>query len=442
MKEHIFRAYDIRGLYPSEINEELVAEVVRGCSTLFAGGTIVVGRDVRIGSPELAGAVIKHLLLNPNYEVIDIGVCSTPLFYFSVNVLGAAGGIMVTASHNPSEWNGLKVVGPRAVMIGGVEVREAIRNAGPLGKGGGQLRNQSMAAEYANFIRKNFSVEKPLQIVCDFGNGSAGKVLAEITPLFGTVTFHFLNELPDGRFPSRSPNPLTPGALDGLKEEVKKTKADLGVAFDADGDRAFFIDETGEQIPAYIIALMLTDQGKKELVAEIQTFRALKNIGYKGVLYESPVGTRFVKEKMREVGAEVSAEYSGHYYFKEMFGSDSGVFALMRVLEVVSRLPCPLPQFLLSIPKCYITEWNIHVANPVSSIEAISRKYEEKYRKADDLEKDKIDGIAFFSRDWFFGMRPSNTEPLLRFYAGARSKEALDDLVREVRSEAASEEVS
>ncbi len=430
MNERIFKAYDIRGIYPLEINDEVAAEVARGCSALFPGGKMIVGRDVRIGSSELAQAIVKNLLLNPKYEVIDVGICSTPLFYFAVNALGAAGGIMVTASHNPPEWNGFKVVGPKAVMIGGDAVKEAIRNAGPAGQGGGRYEKREMVEEYVSFYKQQFNVRKPLRVVCDFGNGATGRICSALVPVFENITFSFLNDVPDGRFPSRGPNPLIPGALDGLKKEVVKTGAELGVAFDADGDRAFFVDGHGDEIPYYVVAFLLAEQGKERLVAEVQTFHVLKHIGYKGELYESRVGTRFMKEKMKDVDADIGAEYSGHYYFREFFDTDSGIFAFMRLLQIISGLPSSFQEFLERIPRRETTQWDVRVEDPAESIRKISSIYEGK----NELQKDTTDGVVFASRDWLFGMRPSNTEPLLRFWAGADSRETLEKLVREIQS--------
>ncbi len=428
MDPSIFKAYDIRGVYPSEVHEEVAAQVARGCRVLFPSGKIIVGRDVRIGSLELAAALVKGLRANENYEVIDVGVCSTPLFYFAVNILGAAGGVMVTASHNPSEWNGFKVVGPGAAMTGGQAVFKAIARAGALPQGQGKYETRDMSSDYAAFLAKQFDVSKRCSVVCDFGNGAVGSFFTVIAERFPNITFHLLHDIPDGKFPSRDPNPLAPGALEELKNEVKRTRADLGVAFDADGDRAFFVSGFGEEIPAYVIALLLADGGKKSLVAEVQIFHILKRIGYKGVLWKSRVGTYFMKQQMKETSAEVGAEYSGHYYFREFFGADSGVVTLLNVLEVVSQLPS-LDEFLASVPRFYSVEWNVNAGNPMAALEKIT----EKYKGRKNLEEDTTDGIVFTGKEWIFGVRPSNTEPLLRFFAAASSKETLDELVREIQ---------
>ena len=429
MNPSIFKAYDIRGVYPADVNEEVAREIARACRTLFPSGKVIVGRDVRIGSPELAGALIGELRKNPGCEIVDIGVCSTPLFYFAVNVLAAAGGVMVTASHNPPEWNGFKVVGPGAAMTGGKAVLEAIGKTGVFPEGKGKYEIRDMVPEYAAFLVKQFKIGRPLSVVCDFGNGAVGAFFPAIAERFPGVTFYTINDVTDGKFLSRDPNPLAPGALDGLKYEVVKKNADLGVAFDADGDRAFFVDHGGELIPPHVVALLLSAGETKPVVAEVEIYHLLKSIGYKGGLFESRVGTYFVKRNMKITDAEMGAEYSGHYYFKEFFGADSGIVAFFNVLRSASELPS-LGGFLSMVPKRYTAEWKVRIDDPETSLHNISIEY----GKRDELERDTTDGIAFISKRWFFGARLSNTEPLLRFFAAANAKSLLDDLVRELMS--------
>jgi len=426
MDESIFRSYDIRGVYPRDINEGVVRQIGKACANLFPGGKVIVGRDVRIGSPELSKALIQGLLSNPRFEVVDIGVCTTPLFYFAVNISGAAGGVMVTASHNPSEWNGLKVVGKNAVMLGGKVIKDALKKV-PENETGekGQYKKEDFFSRYKDFYLRKFNILKPLSLVCDFGNGAAGSVFPEILKAFKNIKLYSMHEVPDGNFPGRSPNPLEPGALDGLKEEVKRRRADIGVAFDADGDRAFFVDSKGKDLPPQAIVYLLTGLGEKSLVVDISMFHTLKTMEYPGVFYESPVGTYFVKEKVRKEGADVGAEYSGHYYFKEFFNSDSGVFAVLKVLETMSALPSS-EEFFEELPPCLVHHWNVQVKDPTEVIRGISKNYEGM----EGVEKDEMDGVAFRGKDWFFGMRASNTEPLLRMYAGAKAPEKLESLIK------------
>ena len=278
---------------------------------------------------------------------------------------------------------------------------------------------------YVKFLKKQASVKRPLSIVFDCSDGVAGLVLKRLK--IKSVKIKVICGKPNGNFPSHGPNPLEEGALDTLKKEVKREKADLGCAFDADGDRAFFVDNKGRTVPAYVTANLLFSKQKGSFVTEVLTYYALKSTGFKGKLYESRVGTYFVKEKMRKERSIIGGEYSGHYYFKELAYSDSGILTAIKVMNNLSRLPYSFADFFDSLPAFYIEQPNVKSEDRKKDMKKIEKVYIRKARKID-----RIDGITFHFGDIWFNTRPSNTEPLLRFFIGGLDEKKVKKLKKEI----------
>ena len=282
---------------------------------------------------------------------------------------------------------------------------------------------------YSAFLKKQSDVKKPLKVVFDCSNGTTGPVLKKIKIL--NSKFYILNSRPDGRFPAHGPNPLLAHAMNQLQKAVLKNKADLGVVFDADGDRAFFVDNRGRIVPSFIIAELLFLESEGPFVVDLIVFKALEKLGAlkEHKVFPSRVGTYFVKSLMRRKKATVAGEFSGHYYFKDFFYSDSGVFTAIKVMNVVSRLPYSLADFYdFSAEGFMLENFDIHVKNQPESLRKIVRTYKKKSKRIG-----KLDGFTFDFGDSFLIVRPSNTEPLLRFFVGGRNKNKTKEIKKELR---------
>jgi phosphomannomutase len=268
---------------------------------------------------------------------------------------------------------------------------------------------------YVNFLNRFINLKRPLRVVFDCSNGTTGLVLNKLITHNLQLKTYYLNIKPNGNFPAHGPDPSKPFALRDLRLAVKKHKANLGVAFDADGDRAFFVDDRGETVKPYLIAHLLFLNSRPPFVAEIATFETLK---YAGLLpkktFASKVGTYFMKKNIIKRGATLGAEYSGHYYFQESFGADDAVLAVIKIMNAVSRLPYPLSQFKAMLPKKLSTQMiNIKTKEPKKLVAALKKRYR---RQAVNLSE--IDGVTLeFERGWITA-RPSNTEPLVRIFIG------------------------
>lgn len=436
MDTSIFKTYDIRGVYGENINESTARDVARACGTLFPRGVVIVGHDARKSSSTLFRALSLELSKNPKFIVISVGMSTTPMFYFSVNEYSAVGGVMVTASHNPKEWNGFKVVGKGARMIGGKEIGNIIikknkktdfskKKDGPIRK---IKQDNKIADRYAMFLKKRTDVKKQISVVFDCGNGVAGIVLKKIFP-FKNIKAHTIFEKPDGNFPGRNPNPLTKGALLPLSREVKNKKADIGIAFDADADRMFLVDEKGRVVPSYIVMIILSIFSKGPFVSEVLMYHMLKSVGFRKNIFKTKVGTYFVKEKMRKERATIAGEYSGHYYFRDFFFTDSGILAALKIISAISSLPYSVGNFVQLSPQLFIESFNIYSKNHKKSIASV-----EKILKSRIVDVDETDGKTFILKDGWINVRSSNTEPLLRFFVAMHSKNKKISLTRILKS--------
>jgi phosphomannomutase len=438
----VFKAYDVRGIYPTELDEDGAYSIGRAYVEQFEPKRIAVGRDMRLSSPSVAEAVMRGAAA-AGAEVQDVGMVGTEMIYFAVGELSIDGAVAVTASHNPKEYTGLKIVRRGALPVGGdsglLEIRDrALSIQAPSGH-----RGQTPVAEkvdiYPAFVEKVLSfvdVEQiePLRIVIDAGNGMAGAMLPPILERLPIEAIRCFFE-PDGTFPNHAPNPLLPENREFIINKVLEEKADVGIAFDGDADRCFFVDDGGDFVPGdFITALLAESMLEKEPGAKIiYDVRAswavpdtIRRAG--GVPIVSRVGHAFIKLRMREESALFGGEVSGHYYFRDFSQADSGTIPALLMLELLSKQGKKLSEILRPLRERYFITGEINT--PVDDVALRLQQLKEHF--ADQGEISHLDGISVTAEDWHMNVRPSNTEPLLRL-----NLEALDpELMERKRDEA------
>lgn len=419
----IFKAYDVRGKYPSEIDERLAERLGSAVVRFLGARRIAVGRDVRLSAPSIAAAVAR----GAGCEVVDIGLSTTPMLYFAVGHLGLDGGIMVTASHNPPEDIGFKICRERAFPIGEkTGLKEIERLAAEPPAGGSRIVERPLVAEYRAHLRRFLEPPPRLKIAVDTAHGAVG---AHFDAIFGDLPLDFVRLCfePDGRFPSHEPNPLKDENVGDLREAMRATGADLGVAFDGDGDRCMFFAPGGERVPSDLVTVLLARAELRRhpgaaVVYDLRSSRVVPEEIRKagGVPVRERVGHAFIKETMKKREAVLGGELSGHYYFRDHFFADSGLMAFAKVLDLLGREGRPLEELLAPLRRWHSTgEINFRVADK----EAVLRAIAEAFR---DGRQDTLDGITVEYDDWWFNVRPSNTEPLLRLNLEARTPERLE----------------
>ncbi|OGP81720.1 MAG: Fis family transcriptional regulator [Deltaproteobacteria bacterium RBG_16_54_11] len=417
----IFKAYDIRGSYPDELDEAMARKIGAAFVHLLNARSIVVGRDMRLSGSALAKAFIEGAI-SSGASVTDAGMTSTPLLYYAIIDGRFDGGVMVTASHLPGRMNGLKLCRGGAIALsadqGLPELEHLVYEGLPLEQGhttNGSYRELDMSDRYIERLRSFVHNPRPLKIVVDAGNGMAGP---EISALFKRVPLWTLIPLymePDGSFPHHIANPLLPSATRDLQAAVRREKADIGVAFDGDVDRCGFIDEEGERISedlvtALIAECLLTKNPGATILYDLRSSRivpeTITRLGGKAV--RTRVGHAFIKATMRELNALFAGELSGHYYYRDMGFTDNGIFTMIQMLNFLSLKHSPLSHLMHPLQKYYATgEINIRVQDK----EAVFAALEANYR---DAKKDHLDGLSIDYDSWRFNLRASNTEPLMR----------------------------
>lgn len=448
MKSEIFKAYDIRGIYPEEINEDLIYKIGQAyVKVVQPKGKIAVGHDVRIHSEKLTKALINGLT-DAGVDVINIGLTSTEMLYFAVGKFGLAGGLQVTASHNPAEYNGLKMVRRQARPVSSDTGLYKIRDLITEGKEKiesdkkGSIEHKDVLDNFAKFCLEfiDTSAIKPLKLVYNPNFGFAGEVLKKVVEIGSLpLTIIGMNDTPDGTFPKGRPDPFRPENRPEFVQKVKTENADLGVAWDADADRVFFCTKEDKFVePYYMNALLIKIALQKNPGAKIvydprYTWALLDSAcenGGEAVI--SRVGHSFIKEKMREADAVFCGESSGHIYFKKFWYADSGMIPLLLVLEMMSK-----EGNLDALLKPYFERYFIsgEINSEVKNGQEIIQKLKEKYS---DGEISEFDGLSVeYSRDWRFNIRTSNTEPLLRLNVEAKNEELMaqkrDELLNLIR---------
>ncbi len=440
----IFKEYDIRGKYPDEIDEDAAYKIGAGFSEYLTRkknfGEIVAGRDARVSSPALFEAFSQGVL-NSGRDVVDVDLVSTPLFYFSVNFSGAAGGAMITASHNPKEYNGLKLVREGGLSVykkDGLPEVEVLSNSDIARKVNiGKIIKKDFSQGYIDFLKKFTEIKKPLKVVADTSNGSAGPILEKFLDSVGVKAEKLFFE-PDGNFPNHSPNPFLPEARKALEEKVKNTGADLGFVIDADGDRIFFINEKGETIESnhiYAYALdNLLDSGELCLGTAsvskiIEDVAKNKNARFERV----PVGHANIKTAMRSKNARFGGELSGHFYFRDFYYSDSALLMLAHVLSMVSKTNKPFSELLKPYQKYFHSgelNFNLRGSTPQVVIERLKKEYSGGHQSFLDGLTVEFDSLADGGGSWWFNIRASKTEPLVRLVVEAESKDLMEEKIK------------
>lgn len=438
----IFKAYDIRGTVGSELTNDVARRVGAALAEWLPNeGPVAVGRDMRPDSADLAAAMIEGLRLQGR-EVWDIGEVTSDMIYFTVGKFGLAGGAMITASHNPGKDNGIKMcreeARPIGIESGLTEIRDAVlaEDVAPV-RDEGKLVQKDVKKEWIQHVLSFVDVASwpKMRLAVDAGNGMAGAiipVLEEFLPNVEIIPMYF--EL-DGTFPNHIANPLIPENLIDLQKKVRDEKLDFGIAFDGDGDRAVLIDETGEPLSgttmtAILAAYFLEKHPGATILCNAICGRAAKETieANGGKAIRTKVGHSFIKADMREHNAVFAGEHSGHYYFKDNYCADSGLIAAMVALQVYAEKGKKLSEIAKEFQTyAAIPETNFEITDK----EAILKRVAEAFA---DGEQDELDGLTVNYPDYWFNLRASNTEPVMRLNAEAKTQEQLDMLVKKVKS--------
>jgi phosphomannomutase len=451
MSESIFKAYDIRGLVDKELTQDFAfatgVAVAKFLELEREPGTVVIGEDMRPSSPELANAFSAGVTAQ-GLDVIRIGLASTDMLYFASGKLNLPGA-MFTASHNPAAYNGIKL---------------CLSGARPIGKESGLLTIENFVKEGTAMAMRNIGVEKsqnllddyvnhllalvdvsdirPLKIVIDAGNGMGGYTAPAVFKRLNAEVIEMYFEL-DGTFPNHEANPIDPANLVDLQKAVKKHKADIGLAFDGDADRCFLVDEKGDLVnPSALTSLIATRELKKypasNIIYNLISSRAVKEVVEEngGTAIRSRVGHSYIKKLMAESNAVFGGEHSGHFYFRDFWKADSGMLAALHAIAALGETDSTLSQLLKTFNRYYSSG---EINSTVADAKAAMAQVEKIYVKKGDVEVDYLDGLTINGDTWWFNLRASNTEPLLRLNVEAsteaRMKKVRDDVLNTIRGE-------
>jgi len=437
----VFKAYDIRGLYEAELDEDGAYRVGRAYVEHFEPRVIAVGRDMRLSSPTMAAAFIEGAA-DGGADVRDIGLVGTEMVYFAVVELGLDGGACITASHNPKEYTGMKIVRRGALPVGGdsglAEIRaRALAELRPVEKRG-EVRPEDIWPGFVEKVLSFIDLDsiRPLRVVVDAANGMAGTMLPPVLerlPQLEVVRCFFE---PDGTFPNHEPNPLLPENREFIVARTRQENAGLGVAFDGDADRCFFVDDTGEFVPGdFITALLAQSVLEREpgakVIYDVRASRAvpetIEQAG--GIPLVNRVGHAFIKQRMRKESAAFGGEVSAHYYFRDFSQADSGVVPFLLMVELLSRRGTSLSELLAPFRERFFLTGEINT--PVADVPLKLQELKERY-SADGGRISHLDGLSVDFDDWHFNVRPSNTEPLLRLNLEALGQSLMEEKRDEV----------
>ncbi len=428
----IFKAYDIRGTYPNELNEEAASAIGGAAVQHFGVHQVAIGRDMRISSPSLFDA-LKDGVTAQGAEVIDLGMTSTDELYFAVGRYNYPMGVMITASHNPKQYNGLKFCLAGAVPVSsqtGLDDIKRIVMAGVPAGGGqrGNVSHRDVLHDFVAHVRSFADTSKlrPLKIAVDAGNGMAGVTVPAVFEGL-PVTVEPLYFEPDGNFPHHPASPIEPENMVDVQRLVRSSGADLGAAFDGDADRVFITDEHGDLLDGGMVTAMVArsllwkNPGATilyNLIVSKCVPELVERMG--GHAIRTRVGHSFIKKEMRDNDAIFGGEHSGHFYFRDNYFADSGLIALMVALEVISEENKPVSEIVSSLcSRARSGEINSHVTDIPAKIAEIRARYK-------DGQEDTLDGITVSYPDWWFNVRASNTEPLIRLNLEADSRELME----------------
>jgi phosphomannomutase len=441
--DSIVKAYDIRGIVPEELNVSRIQQIALAVGRLLRDegeDGIIVGHDMRESAQELVPVFIETLL-SLGINVRDVGLVSTDALYFASGVFDLPGA-MFTASHNPAHYNGLKLCRRKAIPIGeqsGLnQIKEFLQSPSVLEPSNvlGTLTKESILDTYADFFASRFSLEasRPLSVVVDAANAMAGLTFPIVASRFNLNTYPLYFEL-DGTFPNHEPNPIDSANLKDLQAKVKETKADIGLAFDGDADRCFIVDENGNIVSPSIVTALICQQVLKNnpgaaIVYNVITSRVVPETiqRFGGRPIKSRVGHSFIKNLMAQHDADFGGEHSGHYYFKDFWFADSGMFAAFYVLELLATSSLPLSK-LVEPFQTWEESGEINVK--VENANQILRTIKQSVESIDTLSLDETDGLTIECDMWRVNIRMSNTEPLLRLNVLARTRTEVHQLVDE-----------
>jgi phosphomannomutase len=426
----VFKAYDVRGIVPDELDADGAYALARGYVAAFEPKVMAIGRDMRLSSPEIAAAAIRGAS-EAGADVVDLGQVGTEMLYFAVGEYGYEGGLQVTASHNPAAYNGMKIVRRGALPVGSdtgldkIKERALGAQTAPTGTAGA-VSQRDVYAEFHDRVSAfiDASAVRPLSIVLDGCNGMAGPMIGPVLDRLPVRTSAH-NFEPDGHFPNHEPNPLLEENRRFIMERVRSEGADLGIAWDGDADRCFFIDDTGEFVPGDLITALLAQTMLERhpgatIVYDLRASWAVRDVvrAAGGTALENRVGHAFIKARIRKEDAVFAGEVSGHYYFRDFYYCDTGVVPALVLIELISRAGVPLSELLRPFRERYFISGEIN--STVSDVPVKLQQLKERYGRVAERVS-HLDGISFEFPDWHFNVRPSNTEPLLRL-----NLEALD----------------
>ena len=438
-----FHAYDIRGVYNVDFDKETAYKVGYFLPELLSADKVLVGRDARVSSDEIHEYLLKGIT-DAGADVYDAGLCTTPMVYFGTAFYGFKASVQITASHNPAEYNGMKVSRENALPVGydtGLgQIKEWIESGRecPVAQKRGEVRQIDVRKDYLPFLLKYKGDWSGLKIAMDVSNGMASLFVRDI---FGDTPSYIYEDM-DGRFPNHEPNPLVPANVVDLQKLVAETKADIGIIFDGDADRVMFVDENSRFIsPDLMIAVLghyfLEERGEKGYIH--QDIRSSKAVGeylapMGGVMNTWRVGRAYAALKLREIDGVYGGELAGHYYFRDFYYSDSGLLAAILIVNVIAKMKAKgitLSQLIGRIEKYQNSgEINFRLERKKEAMDAVRDYFMAQEQSTAYMD---FDGYRVEFPQWWFNIRPSNTEPYLRFLCEATSKELLDEKVAKVR---------
>ena len=438
-----FHAYDIRGIYNVDFDKETAYKVGYFLPELLSADKVLVGRDARVSSPEIHDYLLKGIT-DAGVDVYDVGLSTTPMVYWGTANYGFKASVQITASHNPAEYNGLKVSRENALPVGldtGLgQIKEWIESGRPcpVSPTPGRVYEKDIKKDYLAFLLKYKGDWSDLKIAMDVSNGMASLFVRDI---FGDQPTYIYEQM-DGTFPNHEPNPLVPANVEDLKKLVAKTGADVGVIFDGDADRVMFVDENSRFIsPDLMIAVLghyfLEERGEKGYIH--QDIRSSKAVGeylapMGGIMNTWRVGRAYAALKLRELDGVYGGELAGHYYFRDFFYSDSGLLAAILILNVIAKKKAEgltLSALIARIEKYQNSgEINFKLDRKQEAMDAVRDYFMSQEKATASMD---FDGYRVEFPDWWFNIRPSNTEPYLRFLCEATTKELLDEKVAKVR---------
>ena len=428
----VFKAYDVRGVYPTELDEEGAYRVARAYAAHFEPRAVAVGHDMRLSAPAMYEGVLNGVA-DAGVDVVALGLVGTEMLYHAVAELSLDGGICVTASHNPKQYTGMKIVRRGALPVGGdsglAEIRGLTEGSLQPVDDRGALREEDVWPSFVSKVLSFVDPEeiRPLKVVVDAANGMAGVMLPPVLerlPQLEVVRCYFE---PDGTFPNHEPNPLLPENREFIVSKVADEKADLGVAYDGDADRCFFVDETGAFVPGDFVTALLAEAvlaksppGEK-VIYDVRASRAVPETIERagGTPLINRVGHAFIKQRMRAEDAVFAGEVSAHYYFRDFSQADTGVVPFLVMLELVSRSGTTLSELLRPYRERFFLTGEINT--PVADVPLKLQELKERYA-AIGGRVSHLDGVSVDFDDWHFNVRPSNTEPLLRLNLEALSE--------------------